>query len=234
MHTDASGHGLGAILYQHQDEEYRVIAYASRSLKPAEANYHSSKLEFMALKYAVTEQFRQYLLYADHFYIFTDNNPLLWVMSNKKANASIQRWISELQEFHFTIKFRPGVINADADCLSRLQLQIEKYQHLCQDETSIDIFNALVASMYSKDQSPGGSNDSEELAFESNIPHDTLLVDSNDVDKLTFESDISHEPEQLIQFAELKSVTNQNEEEMGEIRIAEVGVWDLAKEQSEE
>ena len=234
VHTDASGHGLGAILYQHQEEEYRVIAYASRSLKPAEANYHSSKLEFMALKYAVTEQFRQYLLYADHFYIFTDNNPLLWVMSNKKSNASIQRWISELQEFHFSIKFRPGVINADADCLSRLPLQIEKYQHLCKEETSIDIFNALVAEIDIENHLPVGSDDSDELMSESTTSQDTLRADSNDIEKLTFESETYDKTEEFIQFAALKSVTNQKEEELGEVRIAEVGVWDLVKEQAEE
>ena len=50
LHTVASGNGLGAVLYQHQDGLDRVIAYASRSLKPAERNYPAHKLEFLALK----------------------------------------------------------------------------------------------------------------------------------------------------------------------------------------
>ena len=78
LHTDASQDGLGAVLYQRQGDQLRVIAYASRSLSPAEKKYrlHSGKLEFLALKLAVTEQFKDYLYYAPTFKVFTNNNPL--------------------------------------------------------------------------------------------------------------------------------------------------------------
>lgn len=58
MHTDASPERLGAVLYQRQGKEQGAIAYASRSLSPTEKKYnlHSVKLEFLALKWAVTEQ----------------------------------------------------------------------------------------------------------------------------------------------------------------------------------
>ena len=57
LHTDASKGGLGAVLYQNQDGVMRVIAYASRALSPAEKKYHlhAGKLEFLALKWAVTD-----------------------------------------------------------------------------------------------------------------------------------------------------------------------------------
>ena len=61
LHTDASGSGLGAVLYQRQSGFDRVIAYASRSLKPSEKNYPAHKLEFLALKWAVCEKFHDYL-----------------------------------------------------------------------------------------------------------------------------------------------------------------------------
>ena len=153
VHTDASGRGLGCILYQVQGGEKRVISYGSRSLLPAEKNYHSTKLEFLALKWAVCEKFRDYLGYGNaHFTVFTDNNPLLYVMQSTKLNANGQRWVSELSEFNFSVKYRPGVINKDADCLSRLPLDINKYQHLCQKEISPDSFRALVAGVLVQDQ----------------------------------------------------------------------------------
>ena len=148
VHTDASGYGLGCILYQIQNGEKRVIAYGSRSLLPAEKNYHSTKLEFLALKWAVCDKFRDYLGYGNtHFTIYTDNNPLLYVMQSTKLNANGQRWVSELSEFDFTVKYRPGVINRDADCLSRLPLDIEKYQILCKEKVDSDSFQALVAGV---------------------------------------------------------------------------------------
>ena len=55
LNTDASETGLGAVLYQRQKGTLRVIAYGSRTLSPAEKNYHlhSGKLEFLALKWSV-------------------------------------------------------------------------------------------------------------------------------------------------------------------------------------
>ena len=63
LETDASIESLGAVLSQEQDDGcYHPVAYASCGLK-GELNNHSSKLEFLALKWAMTEQFREYLQY---------------------------------------------------------------------------------------------------------------------------------------------------------------------------
>ena len=90
LHTDASQEGLGAVLYQRQQGKLRVIAYASRTLSSSEKRYHlhSGKLEFLALKWSVTEQFKDYLYYAPSFRVYTDNNPLTYVMSTAKLNAT--------------------------------------------------------------------------------------------------------------------------------------------------
>lgn len=121
LHVDASNVGLGAVLYQHQQGKLRVIAYGSRTLSPAEKNYHlhSGKLEFLALKWAICDKFRDYLYYAPSFTVYTDNNPLTYVLSTAKLNATGHRWVGELADFHFEIKYRPGKINIDADTLSR-------------------------------------------------------------------------------------------------------------------
>lgn len=117
LHTDASDQGLGAVLYQRQNGKLRVIGYGSRTLTPAERNYnlHSGKL-FLALKWAVCEKFRDYLYYAPHFTIYTDNNPLTYVMSTAKLNAVGHRWVVELSDFRFDIRYRPGKSKVQCGC----------------------------------------------------------------------------------------------------------------------
>ena len=122
VHTDASGVGLGAILYQADDDgRERVIAYASRGLSKSEANYPAHKLEFLALKWAVCEKFQDYLLGA-HFTVHTDNNPLTYVLTTAKVDATGQCWLAALSCHDFTIKYRAGKKNIDADALSRIGL----------------------------------------------------------------------------------------------------------------
>ena len=150
LHTDASGHGLGAILYQKQDDKMRVIGYGSRTLNKSEAKYHATKLEFLALKWAITDVFREYLAYCDHFWAFTDNNPLVYLMEVNKLNAYGERWVSELAEYNFTIKYRPGVVNRDADCLSRLPLDVGHYMKLCTEEIQHDAFKAIMCGVKAK------------------------------------------------------------------------------------
>jgi transposase InsO family protein len=120
LHTDASGSGLGAVLYQTQDGQERVIAYASRGLTPSERNYPAHKLEFLALKWAVTDKFHDYL-YGAKFTAKTDNNPLTYVLSSAKLDATSQRWVAELSNYQFSIEYRSGKQNIDADALSRLK-----------------------------------------------------------------------------------------------------------------
>ena len=75
LHTDASENGLGAVLYQKQDDGTDcVIAYASWTLSKSERNYDAHKLEFVALKWSVTERFHEYS-YGGHFEVYMDNNP---------------------------------------------------------------------------------------------------------------------------------------------------------------
>ncbi len=120
LEVDASYSGLGAILSQEQGGKVRPIAYASCSLRPAErnmSNYSSMKLEFVALKCAMAEKFREYLL-GQKCVVFTDNNPLSHLAS-AKLGATEQRWAAQLAAFDFEIKYRSGKSNRNADALSR-------------------------------------------------------------------------------------------------------------------
>ena len=90
LHTDASGVGLGAITYQTQDDGTdRVIAYASRTLSKSERNYPAYKLEFLALKWSVCDRFHEYL-YGGDFEVLTDNNPLTYILTTTKLDATGQ------------------------------------------------------------------------------------------------------------------------------------------------
>ncbi|XP_041853008.1 uncharacterized protein LOC121647552 [Melanotaenia boesemani] len=120
LEVDASYGGLGAVLSQEQNGKVRPIAYASRGLRPTERNmqnYSSMKLEFLALKWAMTEKFREYLL-GHRCVVYTDNNPLRHLTS-AKLGATEQRWAAQLASFDFELKYRSGSSNKNADALSR-------------------------------------------------------------------------------------------------------------------
>ena len=124
LETDASGDGLGAVLQQKQaDGKYHPVAFASRALKGGEKRYHSSKLKFLALKWVVTEQFREYLLYQP-FKVRTDNNPLTYIMTTPNLDALGHRWVSALADFQMSIEYVRGADNKVADALSRVKDQL--------------------------------------------------------------------------------------------------------------
>lgn len=118
LHTDASTIGLGAALYQEQDGQMRIIAFASRGLTRSESKYPAHKLEFLALKWAVTTKFSDYL-YGANFTVITDSNPLTYLLTSAKLDATSYRWLSSLSTFTFKIQYRAGSKNQDADGLSR-------------------------------------------------------------------------------------------------------------------
>lgn len=118
LHTDASVTGLGAALYQEQDGKLRVIAYASRGLSQSESRYPAHKLEFLALKWSVTEKFQDYL-YGAEFTVVTDSNPLTYILITAKLDATGHRWLAALSTYSFKLLYRSGKQNCDADALSR-------------------------------------------------------------------------------------------------------------------
>ena len=91
-------------------------------MRPSErndANYSSAKLELLAVKWAVTEKFKDYLL-GSKFEFITDNNPLSYLQTSAKLGAVEQRWQAQLAQFNFTITYRSGKLNRAADAISRM------------------------------------------------------------------------------------------------------------------
>ena len=154
LHTDSSSEGLGAVLYQKQNGKLRVIAYASRSVSKAESHYPAHKLEFLALKWAVCEKFHEYLYGSNLFEVYTDNNPLTYVLSSAKLDACGQRWVAKLANYNFTIKYKSGLSNVEADALSRIS-----WPEILADSEDLDVdlncmdthvVNAILAGSRSK------------------------------------------------------------------------------------
>ena len=108
LETDASKEGLGAVLSQKQEDGwFHPVAYGSWALTSHEKNYHSTKLEFLALKWAVTEHFKEYLLYQP-FLVKTDNNPLMYIMTTPNLHATGHRWVGALAKFNFWLEYQKG------------------------------------------------------------------------------------------------------------------------------
>ena len=93
-------------------------------MNETEQRYHSNKQEFLALKWAVTEQFHEYLSpYGknwNEFVVCTDNNPLTYIFSSANLDAAGQRWVARLTSYNFSLEYQKGKDNTVADFLSQM------------------------------------------------------------------------------------------------------------------
>ena len=131
LETDALGRGLGDVLSQKQaDGWYHPITYASRVMNETEQRYHSNKQEFLTLKWAVTEQFHEYLSpYGENrneFVVCTDNNPLTYIFSSANLDAAGQRWAACLASYNFSLEYQKGKDNTVTDFLSQMNERLPK------------------------------------------------------------------------------------------------------------
>ena len=155
------------VLYQNQEGQLHVISYASRTLTTSEHNYnyHSGKVEFLVLKWAICDQFRDLLLHMPKFTVYMDNNPSRYVMTTAKLNAMGQRWVAELADFNVDINYHPGKSNIAADFLSHTPTNMEDFISSCSKEMASefeaivhvstvanDSSNILVASLFSSSE----------------------------------------------------------------------------------
>ncbi|RVX02879.1 Retrovirus-related Pol polyprotein from transposon 17.6 [Vitis vinifera] len=113
VYSDASHQGLGCVLMQHG----RVVAYASRQLKPYERNYPTHDLELAVVVFAL--KIWRHFLFGETCEIFTDHKSLKYLFSQKELNMRQRRWIELLKDYDCIIQYHPGKANVVADALSR-------------------------------------------------------------------------------------------------------------------
>ena len=91
-------------------------------MNKTEQRYHSNKQEFLTLKWAITEQFHEYLSpyrkNRNEFVVCTDNNPLTYIFSSANLDAAGQRWVACLTSYNFSLEYQKGKDNTVADFLS--------------------------------------------------------------------------------------------------------------------
>lgn len=142
--TDASAFAIGSVLSQGPIGQDLPIAYASRTLNPAETRYSVIERELLSIIWSV-KHFRPYL-YGRRFQLLTDHKPLVWMFSIKDPGSRLARWRLQLEEYDYRIVYKPGKANANADALSRITINTvtvqdevktlstpQKWQHYIQN-----------------------------------------------------------------------------------------------------
>ena len=113
LYSDASGIGLGCILMQ----DGKVVAYASKQLKPYEQNNPTHDLELAVVVFAL-KIWRHYL-YGEKCRIFTDHKSLKYLLTQKDLNLRQRRWLELFKDYDCIIDYYPEKANVVADALSR-------------------------------------------------------------------------------------------------------------------
>ncbi|KAJ8358505.1 hypothetical protein AAFF_G00433750 [Aldrovandia affinis] len=161
LSVDASLDGLGAVLSQLPagEDKARPIAFASKTLSKSQQRYPAHRLEFLALKWSVTEKFGHWLKGHD-FTVWTDNNPLTHILTKPKLDAYEQRWVAKLSSYNFDLKYIPGPRNIVADALSR-------------DPFASSVSKRLIQEPYSGLMLEAGSTETDRVqdAFRFGVQH---------------------------------------------------------------
>ena len=95
----------------------------------------------------MTEKFRDYLYYVPFFDVYTDNKPLTYVLTSAKLSDVGHRWVAELADFNFHLRYRPGKMNTDADFLSRLPLDPQEHMASCTVVTEKEAIDATIQAV---------------------------------------------------------------------------------------
>ena len=108
-------------------QDGKVVAYASRKLKPHEQNYPTHDLELATVVFAL--KIRQHYLYDEKCRIYTDHKSLKYLLTHKELNLRQRRWLDLFKDYDCIIDYHPGKANVVADALSRKAMVALSLQH---------------------------------------------------------------------------------------------------------
>jgi hypothetical protein len=165
---DASGTGLGCVLMQ----EGRVIAYASRALRPHEINYPTHDLELAVVVHTL-KIWRHYLM-GNRCNIFTDHNSLKYIFTQSELNMRQRRCLELIRDYDLEVHYHPRKANVVADALSRkvhcTHIELEPVSDpLCEEMRRLNLEVVQQGNLYA-------------LAAESNLYDRIVTAQRNDDD----------------------------------------------------
>jgi hypothetical protein len=164
---DASGTGLGCVLMK----EGRVIAYASRALRPHEINYPTHDLELAAVVHAL-KILRHYLM-GNHCNIFTDHKSLKYIFTQSELNMRQRRWLELIKYYDLEVHYHPGKANVADACSRKVHcnhIELEPVRDpLCEEMGRLNLEVVQQGNLYT-------------LAAESNLYDRIVAAQRNDED----------------------------------------------------
>ena len=129
--------------------------------------YDAHKLDFLALKWSVTERFHEYL-YGGHFEVYTDSNLLTYILTTANLDATGQRWVASLANYNFKFFYRSGKLNVEADALSQIPWQ----------NTQVDNMEPLIVKMMLQSKLADDVG-MQEMYPQLNVLQKSMVVDSS-------------------------------------------------------
>ncbi len=122
--TDASWIGVGAVLYQPDDEDdtitpWNIVAICSKKLTKTQMNYPIYKKELWSIVYAL-RKFHSYIWGRPDTVILTDHKPLIHMFNQTNISVALQQWLDVIMNYDLQVKYRPGILHVLPDALSRM------------------------------------------------------------------------------------------------------------------
>lgn len=180
VHTDASAFAIGACLMQDHGRGLQPIAYLSKKLLPAETRYPTHEQELFAIVLAL-KHWRHHLYGPKHFTVYTDHKSLVYFNTQDQMSNRQARWSEFLQQYNFTIEYKPGPTNEVADALSR------RHDHETTEQTRKQTTLVPLQQMSTSNLNTSVTNNDNiltkiKLAYEADPECNQILLDHSNND----------------------------------------------------